>query len=284
MEKIINLDNSVLSFVMDEFYCYCLSENIIYKYSLHEFKLIKKNEIFTKKGLSRALLIDNEFLYCRDFYSLYVLDKNTLQQLNLIQLGNDLSSDICGITSDDNYIYACIRNGDIAKISKQNLEKIQFLKLSNSSIWSIKVDNNYLYAGNVEGELLKIDKENMEITQKIKPHKQNLKSIIIDGNEIITASQDKTITIIDLDNFNVKSVYKKLHNKMFFLGGVWRKRLITSSFPCGEIKVWDKGDFSLINTIEMPKALSGRIIINNDTIYLSSRKINGIVSIDINKL
>lgn len=274
----------VLSFDMDKEIFYVLRSRSITKISKTAGNVIAATDFFKKKGLSRSLIVDDKFLYCKDFCTFYIIDKDSLNCIDAIELGEDLTSDICGITFDEDKIYACIRNGPIAVIDKNRKSKVKFYNVSESSIWDIQYYKELLYAGNVEGHLLVIDKKTFQVTHTIKSHKQNLKSIVINDEKIITASQDKSIVIRDLNTLETICSKKYTHKKMFGIVGVWGKYLITVSFPCGEMKFWDYETLTSVKIIDIPRALSGNVVIDGDMLYLSSRKIDGIMYMDLNSM
>ena len=164
---------------------------------------MSSRQVFEKDGLSRALCVDGDYLYCKDFYMFYVIDRQSSETIRSLKLGDDLSSDICGITSDNKNIYACIRNGPLVVIPKGDMENVSYHQVSSSSIWEI-VASDYLYARNVEGNLLVIDRNKFNVVRALDIHKQNLRSIYVDENVIISAAQDKSLVITDKKFLRVK--------------------------------------------------------------------------------
>lgn len=81
-------------------------------------------------------------------------------QIGKRQLGNDLSSDICGIAVDDDTIYCSIRNGRIVALDRHS-HLIRESTVSKSSMWSIKAYDKYMICGTVDGELLLLDKSHI---------------------------------------------------------------------------------------------------------------------------
>ena len=80
------------------------------KIDKHSREIICQKTVFEKEGLSRKLVADEEHIFVYDFCTLYVLSQNDYELIGKWQLGNDLSSDICGMTVDDDTIYCSIRN------------------------------------------------------------------------------------------------------------------------------------------------------------------------------
>lgn len=75
----------------------------------------------------------------RDFCMLYSLDQKDYHMVHSIQLGTDLSSDLCGMTADSNRIYASIRNGSIAVINQDSFQT-DIYPITEDSIWSLLVE------------------------------------------------------------------------------------------------------------------------------------------------
>ncbi|MGF7059666.1 hypothetical protein [Brassicibacter mesophilus] len=262
--------------IEDDIIYVCSDKNII-KVDKNTTKVMATKEVFPKNGKSRDFIIDGKFMFFREFCTCYKIDTDTLTIINEWQLGNDLTSDICGICSDDSNLYAGIRNGPLAVINKET-NQVKYYNVSDSSIWTIKSED-FIYAGNVNGELLKIDKTSFKLVQHTKIHKKNLKSMLLTKNNIYTASQDLSFVIMDKEIRNSIDRYKNCHKKMFYLVGAWKDYIITASVPCGEMKIWDTANHSLYRTIE--KA-SWNMTINDDNLYLMD---GGTISfVGINKL
>lgn len=276
MSMLFKCDNPVLSIVRLDNCLYALSGKKIMKINKNNGSVLGSFDFFENEGLSRSLIVDDKYLYCKDFCTFYVIDKNTLASIKQLKLGVDLSSDICGMTLDRNNIYACIRNGEVAVINKNHEFEVAYHKVSDSSIWDISNYKSFLYAGNVEGSLLVLDKSNLKKIYNIKSHKQNLRSIFINDDRIITASQDKSIIVRDRDTLDIQCERKGAHKRMFWIAGVWNNYLLTISYPCGEIKFWFIDSLKLIKTIPLQGGLTGETLIDGNIIYIVSRKINGI--------
>jgi len=80
-------------------------------YNKNTYKKLNENQIYTKDGSARSFIMDKNYIYCKDFIHLHIINKKTLKAEIILKLGADLSSDICGMTVDNNYIYIGIRNG-----------------------------------------------------------------------------------------------------------------------------------------------------------------------------
>lgn len=254
--------------IKDNFLYLCADKELI-KLDLKTLTVISRNTIFPKNGKSRDFIIDQDYIYFREFCTCFKIHANNLSIVNQWKLGQDLSSDICGITSDGTYFYAGLRNGPLATIHKETNE-VNYHHVSDASIWTLKIDK-YLYGGNVNGELLKIDKQTHKVLQCQSIHKKNLKSLLLTSNQVYTASQDLSVGIIDLATFNCIARIKKCHNKMFYIVGIWKDYLITASPPCGETKLWNIFDYSHYKTIK--KATWNMIIKDHDLYILDGSSI-----------
>ncbi len=113
MERIANLPGAVTGFSITESYIDCICGKELIKIEKHSGDIVCKKEIFEKEGFSRNLIADDEQIFIYDFCMLYVVSRNDFELLGKWQLGDDLSSDICGITVDKDTIYCSIRNGKI---------------------------------------------------------------------------------------------------------------------------------------------------------------------------
>lgn len=284
LSLLLKSDNPVLSIVKEDDYLYALSGKKIMKINKHNGDILVSSDFFESEGLSRSLLVDDKYLYCKDFCTFYVIDKNSLTSIMQLQLGVDLSSDICGMTLDRDNVYACIRNGEIAVIDKNHEFEVTYHKVSDSSIWDISNYKGLLYAGNVEGNLLVLDKSTMKTIHNMKSHKQNLRSVFVDDDRIVTASQDKSIIVRNRETLEIQCVKKGAHKRMFLIAGVWNSCLLTISYPCGEIRFWFMNPLKLIKTVPVQSALTGETLIDGNIIYIVSRKTYGIAYGDLNNL
>ncbi|NLL87758.1 MAG: hypothetical protein GX228_02345 [Firmicutes bacterium] len=210
-------------------------------------RVIQSNAVFPQDSRTRDLVIDEDVIYCEDFYRLHKVDLATLEVVQTWALGSDLRSDVCSVGFDDSKIYASIRNGAFAVIDKAS-DAVKKYPVSQTSIWEMII-SDYIYAGNVAGELLVIDKKRISVVKSKAVHRKNLKSLLLDGDLIYTASQDLSIAKIDRKTLDVILTKKRCHRKMFYLAGIWENCLVTVSPPCNEMKVWDKNELTLIKEI-----------------------------------
>lgn len=281
MNYLVNLDKCVTGFCNDNQFVDCISNENVYKIDKHTKEIIYSKKLFKKEGFSRNLIANNKLLFIRDFYTLYIMDKTNYSILSILQLGNDLSSDICGMTIDENNIYTCMRNGAINVIDIKNFKIQEINHISSTSIWDLHSYNDILVGVNVSGELLYINKANMELTKSISLSKQNIGSFIIDKHNIYAAGQDKILYLVDIESGKCISKKRNAHKRMFDCVGIYNNYIITISYPCSEITFWNKETLELESTINTPLKLSGRTMIENDTLHIASRNTNGIISFDL---
>lgn len=281
MNYLINLEKCVTGFCIDNQYIDCISNESVYKIDRHTKEIIYSKKLFKKEGFSRNLISNNKLLFIRDFYTLYIMNKSNYSILSTLQLGADLSSDICDMTIDENNIYACMRNGAIKVIDFHNFTIQEINQISSTSIWGLHSYKDILLGVNVGGDLLNINKANMELNKSISLSKQNIGSFSIDMNKIYAAGQDKILYLVDIESGKCISKKRNAHKRMFDCVGIYNNYIITVSYPCNEISFWNKETLESESTISVPLALSGRTMIENDTLNIASRNINGIISFDL---
>ena len=96
------------------------------------------------------------------------------------------------------------------------------------------------------------------------------------GETLSAASHDGNLFKIDMRDFEVESLTKNAHRKMFNCAGIYKDKLITVSYPCSELALWDKNTLQKLKVIAIPLKLSGRAYIERELLYISSRNISGI--------
>ena len=275
MEYAARLDHVVTGFHIDDTSIDCICGNKVVKIEKSTGKVILESILFEKEGFSRNLMATESQIIIRDFCMLHILDKANYSVLSSLSLGTDLSSDICGMTVDENHIYALIRNGKIAVIDRVTFQ-IKTYDLANHSMWDIRTYKNALIGGSVDGKLLWINKDDMTISKSMDLAKQNVRSLVIETDIIYSASQDKKLSKIDLQEFHCITQKRNVHKKMFDCIGLFENNLLTVSYPCSEISFWDKDTLTLTKTINQPLSLSGNTWIEDDILYITSRNILGI--------
>lgn len=196
--------------------------------------LISSREIFEKEGLARILCANNDQIFISDFCTLYAFRQDNYELLGKWQLGENLSSDICGMTADEDTVYCSIRNGKLVTVNRASFQHREYV-ISDSSMWNMKVYGRYLLCGSVDGQLLMLDKEMMTVQKRIYLGKQNIRSLFIDNQILYAASQDKKLYKISLPDLEVMDIKRNVHKKMFNCAGLYRDMIVTVSFPCSEI-------------------------------------------------
>ena len=79
----------------------------------------------------------------------------------------------------------------------------------------------------------------------------------------------------------VIDIKRNVHKKMFDCAGLCGDVIVTVSFPCSEISLWNKDTLEKVSEISVPLKLSGCTYIDGEKIYISSRNIDGIMSIQL---
>ncbi len=198
-------------------------------------------------------------------------------------MGDDLSSDICGIAVDRDTVYCSIRNGKIITLDRQSYQIKEF-PVSESSMWSVKTYDTYLICGTVDGKVLLLDRATLAVEKELVLGKKNIGSLYLDGDTLYAAGHDGKLFKINLRRFEIETFIKNVHKKMFDCAGIYEDKLITVSFPCSEIAFWNKDTLENVKVINTPLKLSGRTHIEKDDMYLSSRNILGIDRINLNEV
>ena len=275
MEHIAELGGIVTGFNVTEQCIDCMCGKNLVQIDQHSRDIICQKTVFEKEGLSRKLTADDEQIFVYDFCTLYVLSQKNYELIGKWQLGNDLSSDICGMAVDNDTIYCSIRNGKIITLDRKSYLIKEFI-VSESSMWSIKIYDSYLVCGTVDGKLLLLDKSTLSIEKELVLGKKNIGSLYIDGETLYAASHDGKLFKINMKNFEIETSMKNVHKKMFDCAGICEDMLVTVSYPCSEIALWNKDTLEKIKVINTPLKLSGRTYIENNFMYISSRNILGI--------
>ncbi len=280
MEHITELGRIVTGFNITGQYIDCMCGKNLVKIDKYSGDIIYSKTVFEKEGLSRKLTVDNEQIFVYDFCTLYILSQKNYELIGKWQLGNDLSSDICGMAVDSDTIYCSIRNGKIITLDRQSYLIKEFI-VYESSMWSIKIYDSYLVCGTVDGSLLLLDRVTLSIEKKLVLGKKNIGSLYIDGEDLYVASHDGKLFKISMENFEIKTSIKNVHKKMFVCAGIYENMLVTVSYPCSEIAFWNKDTLEKIKVINVPLKLSGCTYIENNFMYISSRNILGIARIKL---
>lgn len=275
MEHLVNLESAVLGFCVKESYIDCLCKKSLHKIEKASGKIIYKRDLFEKEGLARNLVADEKQVFISDFCTLYILNEDDYEIIGKWKLGEDLSSDICGMTADEKRVYCSIRNGKLITVDRNSFAGKEY-SVSASSMWSLKTYDSCLLCGTVDGQLLLLERETMSVEKKLILGKQNIRSLYVDGTALYAAGQDKKLFKISLPELEILEVQKNVHKKMFDCVGLYDDMLVTVSYPCSEIALWDKDTLEKSNEIKIPLSLSGNAFIDGDKLYISSRNIYGL--------
>ncbi len=275
MEHLVYLESPVLGFCVKEHYIDCLCKRSLQKIEKATGKIVYKKDLFEKDGLAKILVADEKQIFISDFCTLYVLNEDNYEIVGKWKLGEDLSSDICGMTVDEKRVYCSIRNGRLITVDRSSFAKKEY-SVSASSMWSLKIYDRCLLCGTVDGQLLFLDRESMSICKKLILSKQNIRSLYVDDTILYAASQDKKLFKICLPSLEILEVQKNVHQKMFDCAGLYDDKLVTISYPSSEIALWDKDTLKKSSTIKIPLSLSGNACIDGNKLYISSRNIYGI--------
>ena len=264
--KILDIKNDgLMNMAVECQYLYIRCNRSMYKYDLNSMSIIKQNEIFKKDGKARGFSIFNDFIFLWDFLDLYIINKSNLRITDIFRLGENLSSDICGVMwFDPPKAYVKIRNGWIyvLDIIAKNIEKIQ---VSDSSFWSDCLTKNHLFIGTINGELLEINKTALKVTRKTQCCKKNIYSIVYENSLLYTASQDGTIKAVDAVTFETINIAKKAVVGMVEFIGIHNGSLIIAGHR-NPLAFWDKKTLQLCESVDFPYNRSS--VINNDTLFI----------------
>ena len=280
MDYLIKSEGAVLGFCIQKNYIDFLCKKTLYKIDKDSRKIILKKEIFEKEGSARIMTDDENRIYISDFCTLYVLSREDFEIIGKWKIGEDLSSDICGMTVDEKRIYCSIRNGRILTVDKFSFDKHEYA-ISEASMWSLKLFDHCLLCGTVDGQLLLLDRDTMFSEKKLILSKQNIRSLYVNGTTLYAACQGKKLFKIDLPKFEIVEMQKNVHKKMFDCVGLYDDMLVTVSYPCSEISLWDMNTLEKRKEIKSPLSLSGNAHIEGDKLYITSRNIHGIGIINL---
>lgn len=280
MEHVAQLSGIVTGFNITKQCIDCMCGKNLVKIDKYSRNIICQKAVFEKEGLSRKLTADDEQIFIYDFCTLYAIRQRDYELLGKWQLGNDLSSDICGIAVDKDVVYCSVRNGKIITLDRRSYS-IKEYNVSQNSMWSIRPYGSYLICGTVDGKLLILDKSTLSVEKTLVLSKKNIGSLYIDGESLYAASHDGKLFKISMKNFEIQTSIKNAHKKMFVCAGICGDMLATVSYPCSEIALWNKDTLKPLKVISTPLQLSGCAYIEDNFLYISSRNISGLGRITI---
>lgn len=282
MEHIAEPGGIVTGFQITEQHIDCMCGKKLIKMDKDSRDIICQKTVFEKEGLSRKLTADEGQIFVYDFCTLYIFRQQDYELLGKWQLGDDLSSDICGIAVDKDTVYCSIRNGKLITLDRQSYLLKEFW-ISESSMWSVKIFDSYLVCGTVDGKLLLLDKSTLSLVKQLVLGKKNIGDLYIEGETLYAASHDGKLFKISMRSFEVESLMRNVHKKMFFCAGIYEDMLVTVSFPCSEAAFWNKDTLEKIRGMNISLKLSGCTQIENNFLYISSRNILGIDRIKLDE-
>ena len=215
--------------------------------------LVAQNLIFKKDGKARNFFFCQKYIFLVDFCDLYILDKEDLNVLEIIKIGENASSDLGVVRFDNQNAYINIRNG---KMGIMNLETRLICKyvISDSSSWDHCVFKNSIYTGTVSGELVETDIFNMQLIRKIELCKKNIYSVFHNDGIIYTVSQDMTIKMVSMETFEIIRVAKKAVKGMTKILGIYNEWLVIAD---GGISLWNKKTLELYYKIDFHGVYKG---------------------------
>lgn len=266
--KILDLENDGLNIAVDGQFIYVRCKRSMYKYDAADRSLAAHAVPFKKDGKARGFSVGDQYIFLTDFCDLHILRKDTLQTVEVLRLGEDLSSDLGVVRFRAQKAYVGIRNGVIAVMDIKARTSERFT-LSDSSFWDFCIVDNRIYAGSVRGELLAIDADTMRITNQAEICKKNIYSVVPDSGLIYVVSQDMTIKAVKAESFEMVCVAKKAVKGMARILGVYQNHLVVSD--SNKITLWDKQTLQLCKSHAFPTgtfnkgvALHGSEIIGSD--------------------
>ena len=274
---LFEMGNDGLNMECDGDYLYIRCKRDVYKFGMADMGQTAHCAVFKKDGKSRALSVRGEYVFLHDFCDLYILDKADLRTLDILRLGEDLSSDLCGRARlDSQKAYYPVRNGVFAVVDMDTKEATKH-KITDSSFWDFCIAGDRIYAGTVKGELIELDKYKMEIIRRIEVcKKKNIYSLLAYNDLLYLVSQDRTIKAVDPVSFETVSTAKKAVGNMARLLGVYDGRLVAADN--GKISIWDTPSLRPCETFAFPTgawssgvALAGNRLFGSDFANVYSR-------------
>ena len=266
IHKILDIENDGLNMATDGQFLYIRCKRTMYKYSLTDMMLVAQNVIFKKDGKARNFSVCEKYVFLTDFCDLYILDKSNLQIIEIMRLGEDLSSDLGVVRFCNQKAYINIRNG---KMAVMDIETRAFDKfdICDSSSWDHCVVDNRIYTGTVKGELVETDTNNMQFIRKIGLCKKNIYSVVYHDGIIYTVSQDMTIKAVNSKTFETVCVAKKAVKGMTKILGIYNDWLVIAD---GGISLWYKQTLKLHKRFDFPTGHFNKGVALYDDILIGS--------------
>ena len=206
--KILDFENNGVRMALDGGFLYLGSNGAIGKYRLDDMSLaahITVKNVSKKKTVYNMLYfsIFDEYIFVSDFCDLHVVQKKDLQLLHTLRLGENLSSDICGVL-DFNFpkAYVNIRNGRVDVLDICTKKTTRF-EISNATIWAHCIAGNSIYCGTSKGELLEIERGTTRVIRRAQLTKNMaIYSVVLHSGMLYTTSE-RSITAVDVNSFEI---------------------------------------------------------------------------------
>ena len=254
--KILDMENDGLDIAVSGQMLFIRNKSKIYKYDLSDFRECISNEILKKDGKSRKMSVFGDYIFFVDFLDLYIIDKNTLQVIDNLRLGENLSTDLGEVMWFDHpNAYIRVRNGwvYVLDIITKNTNKV---KVCESSFWHLSwcITDNFLYAGTVTGELLEIKKDSLNVTCTKQLFKKNIYGVIYEDGFIYTAAPqppDQAIAVIDAHTFETVCVAKKAISGMLHIFHVEGDNIYIKGNKV-PLSAWDKKTLKPLGQTDFP--------------------------------
>jgi len=254
--KILEMENDgKLNVAVDGSHLYIRCRNDMYMFNLSDMNLVAKKNIFKKDGRARGLKIFGEKIFLYDFLDLYILHKDDLQVLDIIRLGVNLSSDVCGaMWFDSPNVYVKIRNGRIYDLNIETKD-VKKHDISDSSFWAHCVTEKSVYIGTYKGDLIEIDKADLHVKRKIQLCRKNIYAVKFHNSLLYSVSQDTTLKAVDVKSFEIVHNIRKAIRGMSDILGIYENKLFL--YDWGQITLWDIRTMQLIEKFDFPNGDNG---------------------------
>jgi len=270
IDKILSLENDGLNMAIYDSCLWIRCKREMLKYNIGDMSLLSQNTIFNKDGKARGFTVDDNFIYLFDFCDYHILQKDNLQVIKTTRIGEDLSSDICGVRTNKQNAYISIRNGKIAVTNKNNID-VSFYDLCNSSFWDYILLKDFIYAGCVTGELIEVNINKMSVRRKNPIHKKNIYSVAVNNGVIYTVSQDMTIKATSIETFEILCAAKKAVKGMAKIIGFIKDDMVVAD--SNKISLWNKENLDFKRKIDFPTGVFNKgVLLYENTLYGSDNQ------------
>ena len=236
--KILDFDNNGVCMAVDEGFLYLGCKGAISKYGLDDMNLaahIAIKDVAKKKAVYNMLnfSIFEDYIFVWDFCDLHIVQKQDLQLLCTIRLGENASSDVCGVLDFNTpRAYVNIRNGRVDVLDIHTREATRYER-SSSTIWAHCIVGNYIYCGTSKGELLEIERFTMQVIRRAQLTKNMaIYSVMFHNGRLYTTSE-KSFKVVDVETFEIVPIVPE------FMQSVEAKKLgiYSDSFQTTEARI-----------------------------------------------